>query len=235
MTLFPELSRRTRILICVALGIAVLALILLYAISEKKSDIQLHLAKSLIQFLVILLLGAFVADVVKRIDKQRRDDEQLATFRNDIRKRLDDCYQLAKKCRSQLRGAGITPEGCDCPANMSEDCQTAYREQMEQINEVQLDLEKIWHEIDSFRHAFSEADNIIRRVQLMSGFLRKLVNEYEANWCLLGSPADAIKAPKFKQLPHMVGPSTEGWFKEKFCDRYSEAVDFIRRDSLRAN
>jgi hypothetical protein len=69
----------------------------------------------------------------------------------------------------------------------------------------------------------------------MSGFLRRLIDEYETNWCVLVKREEALQAPQFKYLQHLVGSSTEGWFKEKFCDRYSEAVELIRLDGFHVN
>jgi hypothetical protein len=104
---------------------------------------------------------------------------------------------------------------------------------MEALNEVQLDLEKIWHEVDSHRSAFSDPDGVIRRVRVMSGFLRRILDEYESQWPRLSGQQGSISLPPLKQLAHFVGPSTKGWFKDKFCDRYSEAVEILRRDILR--
>jgi hypothetical protein len=207
----------------------------LYIASDAKADLQKQLANTLIQFVVVLVFGAFVADWFKEREKNRRDQEQLAVFRDETRKRLGDCYQAAKRARCILRGAGFIPELCDGQRPVPECCLQPYRAQMEAVNEIQLDLEKIRQEIDSHRAAFSDPEGIIRRIQIMSGFLRKIVNEYEAQWPCLSGQQGSISLPPLKQLAHFVGTSTKGWFKEKFCDRYSEAVEIIRKDTLRVN
>ena len=202
--------------------------------SDKRSELNLHVAKSLIQFIVVLFFGALVADFYKRVERQRTENDRLAHFREDIRKRLGEAYQQAKKCRSKLRASGITTQHCDSMAAMEQLGIDAYRCQCELLNEVQLDLEKLWHEVDCFRCAFTHDKDIVNRIKIMSGFIRKVVDEYEANWCNLSSVCKEERTiPKLKMLAHLVGKSTEGWFREKFCDRYSEAIDFIRRDELR--
>ena len=232
--MFSHLSLRTRITFWALLGVACAIFVGLYVASPNQDELNLQLAKSLIQFIVILFLGALVADFFKRIDRQRGEEEHLALFREDVRKRLGDCYQHAKKIRSQLRAAGITPQHCDSTTPMVQSAIEAYRCQSEQLNEVQLDLEKLWSEVDCYRCAFTHDEEIVRRIRVMSGFLRKVVDEYEENWRNLASRPSDGPPPQLQNLGHLVGTSTKGWFREKYCDRYSEAVDFIRRDDLRA-
>jgi hypothetical protein len=101
----PLIGRRAFYGILVA---SIVLLLGLYIVSGSKADIQKHLANTLIQFIVVLVFGAFVADWFKEREKSRRDHELLAVFRDEIRKRLGDCYQSAKSlshkgCQAALR------------------------------------------------------------------------------------------------------------------------------------
>lgn len=213
--------------------ISLIGIVVIYLSTIENTEIKTQLAKSLIQLLVILITGTLISQFVKEVDRKRRNSETLAVFRNEIRKRIDNCYQSVKSYRSKLRGSGITPELCRMPDQMSTGNIESYRCQMESINEVQLDLEKIWHEVNSFSGVFSEPDQILKRVKVMSLYFRKLVDEYECNYCYLIAERDSISPPSFKKLENLVSTTKEGEFKKRFCDRYSEVVGLILTDAIR--
>jgi hypothetical protein len=228
-----QLTARTRIVLMITVAVATILFAVIYWTSPDKRALNAQLATTLIQFVVILFFGALVADYFKRIETQRKDDEALAMFRDEIRERLDECYQQVKQCRSRMRSAGVAQELCHCNERVTPECLEAYRSQMERLNELQLDLEKVWHEVECFSTAFQEAKAIINRIKIMSGFLRRLLTEYEEHWSSLRGGSEESSERPLESLKHFVGPSTEGWFRSKFCDRYSEAVDLIRRDTLK--
>jgi hypothetical protein len=219
----------------VLVTVVTLALTILYTTSPNRAEIRLELAKSLAYLLVVLLLGATVTEAIKERDRQRRESEALAVFRNDIRKRLTEAYQAVKRCRCLLRVAGVTTEGLISYGQMNAEALTTYKCQLEEINEIQLDLEKLWQELECFRQAFSSSHAIILRVKVMSGYLRRLIDEYENNCTAFYQETNSqgLPKPSFSQLEQLVHSTKGSKFREKFCDRYSEVVELIRRDLLK--
>lgn len=200
-----------------------------------QAQIRIEIIKALISLPIILILGGIISQIFKFVDERRDDAKALAEFREEMRKRLGEAYAGAKRCRRLLRVAGFTEELFDKPRPMSKELLDAYSNQLELINEIQLDLEKLWQEMDCFRCAFSSSDPLLRRVKLMSGYLRGLVDEYEKHWASLTiNHGEHLSTCSLKALQQFTGPTNKGLFKDKYCDRYSEAVKLIRQDLLRA-
>jgi hypothetical protein len=129
--------------------------------------------------------------------------------------------------------AGFTEEVFVKPIRKAPNLIEAYSCRMEVLNEVQLDLEKLWQEMDCFRCAFSSPDRLLKRVKIMSGYLRRLIDEYEENLPILKNSRDELSLSELKALRQFVGSTKEGKFRQQYCERYSEAVRLIREDSLR--
>jgi hypothetical protein len=239
-------------LVAVVAIVAIGAFCVLYARSTNRAGIESEVAKGLIQLFVVLLLGATVNEALKarerrtqEIEKERdrqrqnlekenerqqKQAERLAVFRETIRRRLSDSYQAVKRSRGIIRTAGITPETLSLGIKIgATPVMTAYRCQLEALNETQLDLEKLWHELDCFRGTFTRAPDLIRRIKLMSGYLRRLVDEYEAN-CSVSLREDGVFL--YSELGGLVASTKDSKFKNRFCDVYSEAVNLISEDLL---
>ncbi len=71
--MFSHLTTRTRVAFWAVLILASGLLITLYVTSARKTDLNADLARSLIQFNVVLLFGAMVADFYKRSERQREE------------------------------------------------------------------------------------------------------------------------------------------------------------------
>lgn len=232
--------------------LAVAAFCMLYVRSANRPEIEAEAAKGLIQLFVVLLLGATInealkarerrtleaekeqdrqrQDAEKEHERQRKEEERLAVFREGIRRRLSESYQGVKRCRSMLRANGFTPEIIVPGIELGEgDIWKAYRCQLEAINEVQLDLEKLWHELDCFRFAFTRAQDVIRKIKLMSGYLRRLIDEYEVN-CAASTRKNV--AFVHSEISEFVASTKDSSFKRRFCDVYTEAVNLISEDLL---
>jgi hypothetical protein len=201
---------------------------------DDKAKVKIEVIKALLSLPIVLVLGSIVSQLFKYVDQRREDSNSLAIFREDLRKRLGEAYAKAKECRRLLRMAGFTEEIFGKPVPKSQQLIEAYSCRMEVLNEVQLDLEKLWQEMDCFRCAFSSPDGLIKRVKVMSGYLRRLIDEYEKNLPVLKNGNDELSLSNLEALRQFVGSTKEGKFREQYCERYSEAVRFIRQDTLRA-
>ncbi len=131
-----------------------------------------------------------------------------------------------------LRVGGVTPERLAVGLGVKDSAAIeAYRRELEAINEVQLDFEKIWHEVECFKETFSSAEYLIRKLKMMSGYLRRLLDEYDEN-CNLLFTAEGSSLQHTK-LSGLVASTKDSEFREKFCDRYSEVTELISKDILR--
>ncbi|HTG34033.1 MAG TPA: hypothetical protein VLB76_13975 [Thermoanaerobaculia bacterium] len=131
-----------------------------------------------------------------------------------------------------LRVGGVTPERLAGGLGLKDsDAIKTYRRELEAINEAQLDLEKIWHELECFRYIFSSPIDLIRKMKMMSGYLRRILDEYEENCDLLFTIEGSCL--QHSKLSGLVASTKDSEFKEKFCDRYSEAAELISKDILR--
>ncbi len=239
-------------LIAVVAVLAIAAFCVLYARSTDHAAIEAEVAKGLIQLFVVLLLGATINEALKarerrtlevekererqrqnlekEHERQQKEAERLAVFREGIRRQLSESYQAVKKSRSMMRAGGLTPEAIAFGIEVGEaSTWTVYRCQLEVINEIQLDLEKLWYELDCFRFTFTRAQDLIRRIKLMSGYLRRLLDEYETN---CSAPTKQDVPFLYSELTELVASTKDSKFKRRFCDVYSEAVHLIREDLL---
>src|ERR1044072_811934 len=167
---------------------------------DDKAKVKIEVIRALLSLPIVLILGGIVSQLFKYVDQRREDSNSLAVFREDLRKRLGEAYARAKECRRLLRMAGFTEEVFVKPIRKAPNLIEAYSCRMEVLNEVQLDLEKLWQEMDCFRCAFSSPDRLLKRVKIMSGYLRRLIDEYEENLPILKNSRDELSLSELKAL-----------------------------------
>ena len=213
---------------------------------DLQKKVLFELSKTLVCLPVVLVLGGLISEVFKKFEQRRQDalqrleinrqtNQELQLFRHGIRKQLNECYLSVKRCRRALRVAGLTDSRLNASEPLTETTAAAYREQLEVVNSLQLDLEKIRHEVGTFARSFSECAKLAHSIKRMSFYLLRLVKEYETNSLQRDGGDSALS--EFSALRSFTGPTDvkgRGTFKSDFCDRYSRAVELIRCDLLRS-
>ena len=181
--------------------------------ANARSAISIELVKSLLQVVVIAILGGVVSLLTQEFNKDREKREMLNDFRMTLLSRLVQVFRETKRARRLLRA--------------KKDSIQFYDEQMAIINELQLDLETINEEIETVKHAFP-GKSVGNQVDRMATYLNKLVEEYEKNMPKLNrkSPSGSLK--ELECLNDFIGPFRESKFSKDFVYLYREALKSMR-------
>src|SRR5438552_5793005 len=123
--------------------------VILSVFKPAKDSIEFEIVKSLLQILTVLVLGQVVSLVIAQFNYNRQKTEARTEFQKDVLRRLIRNYTAIKKHRRLLRAKAVTPP---YDGKFQENTLVqfdAYDEQMQLINEVELEFENIWQEIES--------------------------------------------------------------------------------------
>jgi hypothetical protein len=150
------------------LGAAVVVATILFIVScyiawDARDKLAIEVAKSSLQFVIIVIGGAIVstllksfeqareaslrsveqdrAESLKSVEKAREDAQTRSRLRTEFLDRLGEAYRSVKRARRALRAAGLTNKFGDTASELTEDQIAVYFKEMETLNDVQLSLE----------------------------------------------------------------------------------------------
>lgn len=200
--------------------------------TKDQAKILIEVGKSLLQLSLIVILGGVVSELLKSFDRRRQQDKALHGFREELLKALRLTYQNVKRSRRALRVIGLTTKYGTVPITMSVGQKDAYKKEMELLNEQQLRCEALLVEIGNFPEAFSSGILLQQNLQKMTGYLRNIQDEYEAQWTRLDKDISNTKFESFSRLSDFTGKYQDSNFKDEFADTYDKAIGLLRQDLL---
>lgn len=224
--------------IIIASIVAIILVLNLY--KPTKDTIEFEIVKSLLQILAVLVLGQVVSLVVAMFNIDRQKAEARTEFQRDILHRLIRTYIAVKKHRRLLRAKGLTPP---YTGEIQKDTVVrfdAYDEQMQLINEIELEIEAIRHEVESSPTTFSDSQSLARNLQQMEDYLRKLIKLYEQKHSAFNGEPLKLQLAKINLLPKsdfelsdFVGKAGGSKFVSEFAKSYYNSSKAIREDILK--
>lgn len=200
--------------------------------TADRAKVFIEMAKAILQFVVVVLLGGLVGFAVQNYDKRRIGQSALQTFRQEYLRNLAKTYRETKRIRRRLRAAGLTTKyGDEAPA-LNATRRKLYSEQMDILNEVQLELEELNAEAKNIPGAFSDAKALCRAVHTMESYLHDIFDEFSQKWAGLATDPPGVVFGDLGKLADFTGPFEKSQFRKKFTDKFSEAQLRLRGDLL---
>ena len=243
----PDSSRLRLLLVGVFVVAVTLAVVGTLLAGDKQSDVAADAAKAGIQLGVIGLLTTAVTQALKRFNDQRDErakraevereqrerqasaereearrlnDYRLTVFRNFI-----DVYNRVKTVRRALRAAGLSAPltGTLEPWQLDE-----FNVQMRALNEAELSLEKIEHEVAARKDLFPHAQEEIPALIASQIYLRKVLNAWEKR-ALCSPKLDVNRTKSVVRLEDFVAKRKDRNVTD-FWPYFSKFEDAIRAD-----
>jgi hypothetical protein len=190
-----------------------------------KDTIRFEVLKNLIELLLVVIVGGFIAYVFKtREETIKKEDNQKEIERNDHKarmairvdyfSRLGEIYRTVKLVRRTLSAGGLTGQFENQPEKIQGSLSSLYLEQMKILNESQLVLEGLKIEANSLP-ALVKLKIIDLSLAMMEDYLRQILKEYERVSPLL-QEGKAINFPDLKRLDEFTSePDTVFKFPQK--------------------
>ena len=152
---------------------SVIAIVVILSVFKPTKDsIEFEIVKFLLQILTVLVLGQVVSLVIAQFNYNRQKTEARTEFQRDVLRRLVRNYTAIKKHRRLLRAKAFAPPYSGEFQKETVVQLDAYDEQMQLINEVELEFENIWQEIESSPDLFSNSKSLAEYVERMKDYLR---------------------------------------------------------------
>lgn len=196
--------------------------------AELSSKIQLEIVKSLLQLLVIIIVGGGIAAIFKWIEGKREITSIRAATRVDYFRRLGNIYRIVKAARRELRSGGLTNIYKE-PISLDKNQIQLYCQQMESINEAQLELEGLKIESKSLPD-FLSLGGISDQLNLMENYLREILHEFE-EFAPKFKNDSCFNFTDFKKLNEFTGKTHEKngehHFRKDFSTPYYTAAGIL--------
>ena len=206
----------------VAVALVALAVIVGTTGSPVNGTMEFELRKSLIQFFLIVALGAvvtFLADYVKRqreaADRQR---EYITETVRSLLGRLDDSYRAVKRTRRSLRLLDIE--------TMTKE---AYVDRMSKLSLDKEDIETLWRDMDELSSGLEGLTKVQPAVRSMEAYLNRLEDEFEDT---APEPDDVFNTDRLDRLKRFLpkwktGESDFHLFRTDYYRARSALIDML--------
>lgn len=191
----------------------------------------LEIAKISIQLLFVVIIGGVL---VQEYSRRRERKASINDFRKSVLRRLFQAYADTKKARRLLR-ARCSIDADDNHIRSGEIPYATYEKHIQCINDVQLQLEILIHELEVFKKAFTVEANLREEVAALERYLRKVIREYE-DVSMKFSKSEHIPLARLERLVEFLLPSKvnkNSEFRKEFIPHFRSAVELIRTESLK--
>jgi hypothetical protein len=212
--------------------VALAALYVWYQASQN--SFALELAKSVLQVLVVFVLGtvgAILTDSLsneraqseKRREEQRRIEGNRDELRKNLMERLNRSYSDFKRAKRLLRARAFAPpyyDESDLKATVNLE---QYDELLGLLNEAQLEMEQIRRDVRAVPKLFDNWEAIATAIEAMEESLNQVIREYETK----RGEYDENNPPKISDLPALadvVGTSANAKNLVQISNRYRDAA-----------
>jgi len=216
-------------------------ILILTVYKPTKDSISFEIVKSLLQILTVLILGQVISLVVTQLNLNRQRAEASTDFQREILRRLISAYVSVKKYRRLLRAKGLVPPYIGEIQENTVVRLDAYDSQMQLINETELEIETIRHEVECSPTTFSDSKLLVGNLKRMEDYLRDLVQLYERKLSAFSGEPPSLPIADLNLLPEssfalsdfVVGKGKKGGFILDFSESYYKVSKSIREDILK--
>ena len=177
------------VVMAVVIGLVVIVLVLVVtaavALSRRRDDLWLEVAKVGLQFVLITVLGSLVGYTLRYSETERADRRRTLEREADERRRLDDArlrvfrevvdaYNQVKAVRRVLRSLGVLTVKGPLSAAQAE----GIRSQMLALNRAQLTLEAVKREVKESQ-LFRDPPTLAKYLEMAEVFLGDVLKKWE--------------------------------------------------------
>ncbi|HEX3067051.1 MAG TPA: hypothetical protein VHX14_00640 [Thermoanaerobaculia bacterium] len=233
-------------------AVVVIAIVVVVrALDPDRRQLGLELVKSLVQVATVLVLGQVFAVVVKDREDERDlasramlEDEQrqtaLTALRTELLVKLSGAFVRVKGSRRLLRAGALTLPWDKELDDKTEIRSAAYNSHMQAINEVELELESLWHQLDATNTESAERVALVGHVKAMKDYLREILHQYEQMMPEFAGANGSLSAARFRDaspdgtLLDLLNPDENTGFKLRFVQHFREASRTLRASLLAA-
>ncbi len=238
--------------VVVVAGVAIAIVIVAYVFDPDHRQLGLELVKSLVQVATVLVLGQVFAVIVKDREQERdlasralaADQERqiaLTALRTELLVKLSKAVVRVKGSRRQLRAEVLTLAWDDGLNEKAEIRGETYNKYMQAINDVELELESLWHQLDAANTESSERVTLVNHVKAMKDYLRELLYQYEQLMPEFTNGVQTLSVSRFRDEPQygtlldLLDPTEGTGFKRRFVQPFRGAARALRTSLLAAS
>ncbi|MEA5403220.1 hypothetical protein VB776_09865 [Arcicella sp. DC2W] len=149
-------------------------------LKNNNTHIQIEIVKSLLQVLVVAIIGGTVAALFRAYEQNQETSRLRIQKKMDFTKQLNKLYRTVKCSRRKLKSKGIAVRIEGENTILNRDKIDFYKSQLDILDEVQLELEGLTTEAENFK-LFKDCEKISHYMKEMSNYLRKINEEFEKN------------------------------------------------------
>lgn len=221
-----------RVVVLFSVSIAIVVGLLIFVVKCFQPDnVGIEVVKSLLQLLVVVLLGSVISLAVKEFNVGRQRIEAIQEFRKATLSLLGGAYSSTKRSRRLLRAKGLSLSAAEDDATMVIH-QDMYSKQMEEVINAQLNLEAIGTEVETAMKNFDNAVDIISDIRTMDEYLNLLIDEYEESLRNFDRHSKVRPLAELPKLLDFIGPYRDSRFRTDFVERYKSLLKAIQKDVL---
>ena len=181
--------------------------------NDSEGKIRIEIIKSLLEFLVVIIIGGTVAALFKVHERNQEQAKIRIQMKLDFIKRIGELYRIVKSSRRLLRFKEIRISSVnDAPKELTQEQREFYVKQMLLLNDVQLEIEayKIAWE-NSF--LFEKRELIVKYLERMEKYLNKIISQFEehGHFMVMG---EQIDYKNFSYLWEFTAKSDNEFLKE---------------------
>ncbi|HEX5717352.1 MAG TPA: hypothetical protein VF179_14425 [Thermoanaerobaculia bacterium] len=210
---------------------ALLVWLLLTHGNKQAQELGKELGKLTGQVTLVAVLGGII---VQEYNRRRERSEAVNEFRKTVLRNLIHAYAGAKKSRRLLRARCRLRNQLQGDDIRIEIPRLVYEEQMGSVNEIQLELEMLVHELNTFSDAFSTRNLIRGSVHKMQKYLGTIITEYEKS-LRETEDSECIPLDKLVQLSDFVDVRKDSYFRRNFTGSFYSALSLIQKERLRVS
>ena len=197
-----------------------------------RAKLYLEVSKSLLYLISVLLIGAFIAALIKSFDTSKKADKSIHDFRNDFLVRLLATYQNVLLSRHTLSATGLTNAfGTPPPAISSAQAQQ-YSLAAMQLFEAASDLQRLYGDVAKFPDSFSAHVRLSYALNDMHKYIDAILIEYRKHWPTLSTSPNLVPMKSLDKLIDFTGYHPHNDYEKKMATPYESAVAFVRQDLL---
>jgi hypothetical protein len=160
----------------VVAALALFGLILTRVPPDAQLELVTEVAKAAIGIIPVAFLSVIVAELLKRRDIQREEEQRTREARTDFRRRAISAYNRSKAARRRLRSAGFGPM---LPSTISPEMLNTLDEQMAELSQAQLAFEQLAREADDASDLFGNASQVRGPLTKIEKYLNRVVSNWE--------------------------------------------------------
>jgi hypothetical protein len=224
-------------------GVAALLLftVVFAALPARRVDLLFEAAKAAVAVLPLAFFGVIVADLVRRRDAKRDQDDHAREAQRDLDRNRDEyrrqflnnvvvSYNRVKGVRRSLRAAGF---GLAVSGKLSADQLGRIDSEMASLNEAQLDLERMKREVEGRSDVLTRAPLIFRALETLEIYANGPIKDWESGRSKLRQGVDVNVLKQWRAFQLFIASAHEGGDFGIAAEQMREVEKAIWPDLLR--